>query len=188
MDTAPEQDDAAAAPAAADAPAAPAARPRLTGASIACIVLAGIALIASFSQPTSLVAVALFGGYAYHLYRGGRDFTGVMADGRPRARAWMAWASIASLALIVGFTWTPALLIAAATGGYAAYLFSGRRDVVRQGRDGRDRSAVWLYYAVIAVLGVVLGFSHAAAFVPGGLAAAYSAYLYRGGRWVVWIW
>jgi hypothetical protein len=155
---------------------------------VTCIVLAGVFLIASFSQPTCLLAVMFFGAYAYYLYRGGRDFTADMGEGRVRARAWLIWGGIGTVALITGFTWTPALLIAGVAGGYAIYLFTGGRDVTRESKHGIKRSAVWLYYFGIAVLATCLGFTHPASFVVAAVAAAYSAYLYRGGRWVFWIW
>jgi hypothetical protein len=167
-------------------PTAP--QPEVTTGVIVCGILAALALISSFSQPSSLLAVALFGGYAFYLYRGGRDVTGVRSDGTPRARAWLAWATVASLALIVGFTWAPALLVTVAGGGYAAYLFSGGRDLTRQARDGTRRSAVWMYYAGIAVVATALGFHVPAALLVALVAAAYATYLYRGGRLVIWIW
>ncbi len=160
----------------------------LTSTTLVCTILAILCLIASFSKPESLLGVALFGGYAVHLYRGGRDFTGVMADGRSRTRAWLAWASIGCVALIVGFTWAPALAIAAAAAGYSAYLFTGGRDMTRESSTGVRRSVVWLYYAAIAVLATILGFTYAPSFVAAAVAATYSIYLYRGGRWVLWIW
>jgi hypothetical protein len=160
----------------------------LTSTAFVCIILAILSLIASFSKPESLLGVALFGGYAFHLYRGGRDFTGVMADGRSRSRAWLAWASIGGVALIAGFTWAPALAVAAAAGGYAAYLFTGGRDMTRESSTGMQRSVVWLYYATIAVLATIFGFTYAPSFIAATVAATYSVYLYRGGRWVLWIW
>jgi hypothetical protein len=163
-------------------------RPQVTTGVIVCGILAALALISSFSQPSSLLAVALFGGYAFHLSRGGRDVTGVQPDGTPRSRAWLAWATVAGMALIVGFTWAPALLVTVAAGGYAAYLFSGGRDLTREAPDGTRRSAVWMYYAGIAVVATAAGFQHAAGLLIAVPAAAYAAYLYRGGRWVVWIW
>ncbi|HET6507737.1 MAG TPA: hypothetical protein VFG42_13180 [Baekduia sp.] len=171
-----------------DVPPAAESRPRVTTAVVVCGILAAVALISSFSQPSSLLAVALFGGYAYHLYRGGRDITGVRGDGTARARAWLAWGAVAGVALIAGFTWAPALVIAVAAGGYAAYLFSGGRDVTREARNGARRSAAWMYYAGIAAVAAVLGLHHAGALLVTLVAGGYAIYLYRGGRWVLWIW
>ncbi|HEX5923263.1 MAG TPA: hypothetical protein VFY45_05490, partial [Baekduia sp.] len=173
-------------PAAMPDPTAP--QPEVTTGVIVCGILAVLALISSFSQPSSLLAVALFGGYAFYLYRGGRDMTGVRSDGTRRARAWLAWATVASVALIVGFTWAPALLATVAAGGYAAYLFSGGRDLTREAQDGTRRSAVWMYYAGIAVVATALSFHHPAGLLIAIATAAYATYLYRGGRLIIWIW
>jgi hypothetical protein len=162
--------------------------PRVTTPVVVCLVLAGLSLIATFSSPASLLGVVLFGGYGYYLYSGGRDITAVAGDGSTRARAWLVWGGIAGLAFISGLTWAPALLIAVAAGGYAAYLFTGGRDVTRESVDGRRRSAIWMYYTVIALVATALGFSQPAAFVLALAAGAYATYLFRGGRWIVWIW
>jgi hypothetical protein len=52
----------------------------------------------------------------------------------------------------------------------------------------RRRSIAWIYYAILTVIAVVAGFSQPAAFVAAALLGAYSSYLYRGGRIVIWIW
>jgi hypothetical protein len=60
---------------------------------------------------------------------------------------------------------------------------------IRKTADGRKRSVAWLYYAVIAVVLVIFAVSTVlAALLPALLAAAYSLYLYRGGRFVLWLW
>jgi hypothetical protein len=178
-------------------PSAPAPMPRapvvsarggFTAPCVVCLVLAGLCLVGAFSSPALLLGAAAFGGYAYYLYRGGRDFSGETADGRTRARAWIAWAVIAVVAAAVGFSLPLAFLVALLAAGYAVYLFSGGRDIVRQGHDGRQRSAVWLYYAAIATGAGVIGFAHPGSFLVALAAGAYSTYLYRGGRWVLWIW
>jgi hypothetical protein len=56
-------------------------------------------------------------------------------------------------------------------------------------RPAKKRSLAWIYYALIAVVCGYLGFDKSIGLlVPAGLCAAYSAYLFRGGRFVVWIW
>lgn len=172
----------------APSPTAESPGPKVTTPVVVCLVLAGLSLIATFSSPASLLGVALFGGYAYYLYSGGRDISAVAADGSTRARAWLVWGAVAGLAFVTGLTWAPALLVAVAAGGYAAYLFTGGRDLTREGADGRRRSATWMYYAVIAVVATALGFSQPAAFLVALAAGAYATYLFRGGRWVIWIW
>ena len=53
----------------------------------------------------------------------------------------------------------------------------------------RRRSTAWVYYAIIAVLGIVAaGSSHGSTLVVTALAGLYSVYLFRGGRIVVWFW
>jgi hypothetical protein len=52
----------------------------------------------------------------------------------------------------------------------------------------RKASIAWIYYGVLAVVGVVAGFQVPAAFLFAVACGAYSAYLFRGGRFVLWIW
>jgi hypothetical protein len=60
---------------------------------------------------------------------------------------------------------------------------------IRQTADGHRRSVAWVYYAIITALLVVAGFSGVISALPCALAtAAYSQYLFRGGRFVLWIW
>ncbi|HEY5178826.1 MAG TPA: hypothetical protein VIJ07_03470 [Dermatophilaceae bacterium] len=56
--------------------------------------------------------------------------------------------------------------------------------------SGRRRSVAWVYYAIIAILGVVIAFStgQMGMLLLALLGAAYSTYIFRGGRIVVWIW
>jgi hypothetical protein len=56
------------------------------------------------------------------------------------------------------------------------------------GRNAR-RSKAWIYYAIIAALSVValVGGQLTGLVVAVG-ASAYSRYLYRGGRVVIWFW
>jgi hypothetical protein len=54
----------------------------------------------------------------------------------------------------------------------------------------RRRSVAWIYYTILAVLGLIFAVSKSQ---PGGLlisalCAAYATYLFRGGRFVIWIW
>lgn len=53
----------------------------------------------------------------------------------------------------------------------------------------RRRSIAWVYYAILAAVGLYLGFDvNASLLIPGALCAMYSVYLFRGGRFVLWIW
>lgn len=52
----------------------------------------------------------------------------------------------------------------------------------------RKRSIAWIYYAVLTVGAVVLGFQAPGTFVVALALGAYSTYLFRGGRFVLWIW
>lgn len=161
---------------------------------IASGVVAGVCLLAGFSSPLMLLPALAAGGYAYHLYQGGRDLTGTMPDGRPRARAWLLWALLAFVAF-TAFT-LAGMVIAAAAGTYAGYLFSGARDVTRERPDGSPRSAVWMYWGGIAALALWFTFddplaplyiAHWAAAIVFLFSAAYASYLFRGGRFVFWI-
>ncbi|WP_285743232.1 hypothetical protein [Lentzea sp. NBRC 105346] len=59
----------------------------------------------------------------------------------------------------------------------------------RQQRPHRRRSIAWVYYAILAAAGVYVGFDiDVTALIPAVLCAAYSVYLFRGGRYVWWIW
>lgn len=53
----------------------------------------------------------------------------------------------------------------------------------------RRRSKAWIYYGLIAVLGLVAapGTSGASLLVTL-IAGAYAVYIYGGGRYVIWIW
>jgi hypothetical protein len=155
---------------------------------VVCGILAALCVIAAFSSPGMLVAAVAFGGYGYHLYNGGRELIGKMADGRTRARAWIVWALIAAIAVSAGFSSPACFVIALGAAGYAFHLFRGGRDLVRERNDGTTRSAIWLYYAVIALIAAALGLKHPATLVVVLPAGAYSVYLFRGGRWVLWIW
>lgn len=53
---------------------------------------------------------------------------------------------------------------------------------------GHRRSAAWIYYALIAVGALILGFHHPVFLLVAILAGLYSTYLFRGGRFVVWFW
>jgi membrane protein CcdC involved in cytochrome C biogenesis len=53
----------------------------------------------------------------------------------------------------------------------------------------RKRSVAWVYYAILALCFVFAAFAvTASAFVAALVCGAYSVYLFRGGRFVVWIW
>jgi hypothetical protein len=60
---------------------------------------------------------------------------------------------------------------------------------VRRTSGGRPRSVAWVYYAIITALLVIAAFSTSAGALLGALiTGAYSTYLFRGGRFVLWIW
>lgn len=57
-----------------------------------------------------------------------------------------------------------------------------------KGKPAR-RSGAWLYYAVLSVVTLFLTAStHGISLIFTALFAAYAAYLYRGGRFVIWFW
>ena len=55
---------------------------------------------------------------------------------------------------------------------------------------GRRRSVAWVYYTILAVLGPIFTISqgHPSGLVVTALCGAYATYLFRGGRFVIWIW
>lgn len=56
-------------------------------------------------------------------------------------------------------------------------------------RPRRKRSVAWVYYTILAVLCLVGAFSVGpSALLPAVLCGAYATYLFRGGRFVLWIW
>jgi len=61
------------------------------------------------------------------------------------------------------------------------------QDTAQQ-RVGKKRSLAWIYYGILTVLAVGAGFLSPSAFLVAIPFAAYTTYLYRGGRWVLWIW
>lgn len=58
-----------------------------------------------------------------------------------------------------------------------------------QKHQRRRRSKAWVYYAILAVLSLFLIPSIGFTMVLGAmLFGLYATYLFRGGRFVVWIW
>lgn len=56
-------------------------------------------------------------------------------------------------------------------------------------RPVRRRSMAWVYYAIIAIAALfVVPSSHGGSLIVTLLAGLYSAYIFRGGRIVFWIW
>jgi hypothetical protein len=53
---------------------------------------------------------------------------------------------------------------------------------------GHRRSAVWIYYALIAAGCLILSFQHPASLLVALIAGLYSSYLFRGGSFVIWFW
>ena len=59
----------------------------------------------------------------------------------------------------------------------------------RSAEKQRRRSKAWIYYSLLAILALVaLPSVGASALLGAGLFGAYAAYLFRGGRIVVWFW
>lgn len=57
-----------------------------------------------------------------------------------------------------------------------------------QGRQIR-RSKAWVYYFLLAVVSIVaIPSIGPIMLVTAGLCGAYATYLFRGGRFVIWIW
>jgi hypothetical protein len=46
----------------------------------------------------------------------------------------------------------------------------------------------WIYYALIAIGGLILSAHHPAFLLVTVIAGLYSTYLFRGGRFVIWFW
>lgn len=59
---------------------------------------------------------------------------------------------------------------------------------VRTTADGRRRSLAWVYYSIITTLLVIGGFVAPVLFLCAVPAGLYAYYLFRGGRFVLWIW
>jgi hypothetical protein len=53
----------------------------------------------------------------------------------------------------------------------------------------RKRSVAWLYYALISIVSLIAAFGvDPRALIVTAVCGAYSVYLFRGGRFVLWIW
>lgn len=52
------------------------------------------------------------------------------------------------------------------------------------------RSVAWVYYGIIAIIAVFAAMSTGkpAVLIAAALSAAYAVYIFRGGRFVIWIW
>jgi hypothetical protein len=57
---------------------------------------------------------------------------------------------------------------------------------LRRTADGRPRSVAWVFYGLIAILGLVLAVHEPRLLLGTLMAGAYSVYLFRGGRFVIW--
>lgn len=53
---------------------------------------------------------------------------------------------------------------------------------------GHRRSVAWIYYALIAIGGLILSAHHPAFLLVTVITGLYSTYLFRGGRFVIWFW
>ena len=59
----------------------------------------------------------------------------------------------------------------------------------QENQKRRRRSVAWVYYAILSAVGLYAGFDvNASLLIPGALCALYAVYLFRGGRFVLWIW
>ena len=60
---------------------------------------------------------------------------------------------------------------------------------VRTTAQGRKRSVAWVYYMIITVLLIIVAVSTSAGALGGAaITGLYSFYLFRGGRFVLWLW
>jgi hypothetical protein len=118
----------------------------------------------------------------------GADQAEVARRERRRKYAMICYGILCGVSVIEAFSTPVSLVWAAALGGYTFYLYRGGRFILWSSLKPRKRSRAWIYYAVIAITGLVLGFVHPAFLVVTVIAGAYAIYLYRGGRWVIWIW
>lgn len=89
--------------------------------------------------------------------------------------------------------WAPATGPGARLGSgppHASWPAPGPRGSLRSTADGRRRSVAWVYYAVLSVIGFFLAITTGTpgVLLPAILAGLYSVYLFRGGRFVLWIW
>jgi len=68
---------------------------------------------------------------------------------------------------------------------------SAARWMFTRTADGRRRSLAWVLYAVLSVFGAIALLSNPgtpAFWLVEAALVAYTRYLYRGGRWVVFFW
>jgi hypothetical protein len=76
---------------------------------------------------------------------------------------------------------------ASAAGSQAAGQAAVSRGSVRRTADGRSRSVAWVFYGLIAIIGLVISPSHHHFLLGALISGSYAAYLFRGGRFVLWI-
>lgn len=107
---------------------------------------------------------------------------------RRRRQAKVGYSIFAVLTLIAAFSTPWYIVLTLAFGAYAVYLQQGGEIILWGSLRPRVRSRAWAYYAVIAVFGVIVAFSHPITLLVTLVAGIYSVYLYRGGRWVIWFW
>ena len=105
-----------------------------------------------------------------------------------RKQATIAFGIAGVLLLLGGISSPVDFLFAALSLGYAAYLRQGGSIVLWGSLKPRRRSLAWVYYAAVTVVAIVIGFGGPAFFAVALLTGLYSVYLYRGGRWVLWLW
>jgi hypothetical protein len=58
---------------------------------------------------------------------------------------------------------------------------------LRRTADGRARSVAWVFYGLLSILSLVLAFSEPHLLIGALVTGLYSIYLFRGGRFVLWI-
>ena len=107
---------------------------------------------------------------------------------RRRRQATICYGILAGLSLFAAFSSPWSLAWGIPCGAYAFYLYRGGSIIIWSSLKPRVRSRAWIYYTIIAIGGVVVAFAQPITLVVTVVAGAYAVYLYRGGRWVLWIW
>jgi hypothetical protein len=64
---------------------------------------------------------------------------------------------------------------------------TGQTGSLLRTADGRRRSAAWIFYALCAIACLVASPAHPKSILGAAIAGLYAIYLFRGGRFVLWI-
>jgi hypothetical protein len=107
---------------------------------------------------------------------------------RRRRQATICYGILSGMSLLAAFSTPWSLLWGIPFGVYAFYLHQGGSVILWSSLKPRVRSRAWIYYSIIAIGGLIAAFSHPITLLVAVIAGAYATYLYRGGRWVLWIW